>query len=247
MRARARDGGRDPARVLGRRRRGLGAPARRRRGPGAGLAGGRAPAHLRRGHAGPGPARGGALRQRRLPHRGGRPPRGGERVRAGPRHALRAGGVRAAAPGDPGAAGGRGRALRGAVLRRDGAAAAGRPVARRRAALPEPRLPRRHPRGAREHQRDLGRRHQDELRDVPALLPVRVGRAGAGGRQHEGPRLQRQGRGPALAGPAQHPAGRSAGGPLRPRRPARQRVPERGLLRPSPAGRADAGAGRDQP
>ena len=41
---------------------------------------------------------------------------------------------------------------------------------------------------------------------------------GAGGRQHQGPRLQREGRGPALAGPAQPPAGRAAGRPLRPRR-----------------------------
>ena len=29
--------------------------------------------------------------------------------------------------------------------------------------------------------------------NVPAVLPVRVGRAGAGGRQHQGPRFQRQG------------------------------------------------------
>ena len=54
---------------------------------------------------------------------------------------------------------------------------AGRPVARRRTAVPEPRLPRRHARRPREHQRHLRRRHQDELRDVPALLPLRVRRA----------------------------------------------------------------------
>ena len=104
---------------------------------------------------------------------------------------------------------------RGAVLRRDGAAAAGRPVARRRAALPEPRLPRRHPRRPRQHQRDLGRRHQDQLRDVPALLPLPVGRAGAGGRQHQGPGLQRQGRGPALPRPRPTSGWTTAGGPLR--------------------------------
>ena len=52
-------------------------------------------------------------------------------------------------------------------------------IARRRAALPQPRLRRRHPRRPRQHQRHLRRGHQDQLRHVPPLLPVRVRRARA--------------------------------------------------------------------
>ena len=43
-----------------------------------------------------------------------------------------------------------------------------RPRPRRRPDLPEPGVPRRHPRRPRLHQRDLGGRHQDEFRALPA-------------------------------------------------------------------------------
>ena len=72
---------------------------------------GRAGAHLRRRHPGAGPPRGRPLRQRRLPHRGRRAAGRGQRGGAGPRHPLRARGVRAAAPGHAGAPG-RGRRAR---------------------------------------------------------------------------------------------------------------------------------------
>ena len=93
----------------------------------------------------------------------------------------------------------------------------------------------------------LRRGHEDQLRDVPPLLPVRVRRARRRGRQHQGPRLQREGRGPAVAGPPEPAAGRAAGRPLRPGRPPGRRVPERRLLRATPARRAHAGARRRQP
>ncbi len=92
-----------------------------------------------------------------------------------------------------------------------------------------------------------GRRHEDQLRDVPPLLPVRVRRARRRGRQHQGPGLQREGRGPAVAGPAEPTARRAAGGPLRPGGSAGGRLPERGLLRATPPRRAHAGARRRQP
>ena len=78
---------------------------------------------------------------------------------------------------------------------------ADRPGPRRRADLPQPRVPRRHPRRARLDQRDLRRRHQDELRPVPAVLDVHRRRARRRARQHEGAGLQRQGRGPAVPRP----------------------------------------------
>ncbi len=64
------------------------------------------------------------------------------------------------------------RARPGALLRLDGAPAAHRPLARRRARLREPGFPRRDARRARQHLRHLGRRHQDELRDLPASEPL---------------------------------------------------------------------------
>ena len=97
-----------------------------------------------------------------------------------PGHPLRARGVRAAA-------------ARAARCARPPATSATRPcsstqmeqpparraVARRRAALPQPRVPRRHPGRPRQHQRRLRRRHQDQLRHLPALRLFHSGVLGA--------------------------------------------------------------------
>ena len=64
-------------------------------------------------------------------------------------------------PGAPGAAGRGCRAGHGAVLRPHGAAAADRARARRRAALPQPRVPRRATGRPRQHLGHLGRGHED--------------------------------------------------------------------------------------
>ena len=121
--------------------------------------------------------------------------------------------------------------------------AARRPVARRRAGLPQPRVPRRHPRRPRQHQRHLGRGHQDQLRHVPALQPVPLGRARRRGGQHQGADLQREGRGPAVPRPPQHALDRRPARPLRPARPAAGAVRRRWRLRP--ARRGDPNAGPD--
>ena len=76
--------------------------------------------------------------------------------------------------------------------------------------LPQRRLPRRHPGRARLHLRHLRRGDEDQLRDLPALLGVPLGRARRRRDQHPGADLQRQGRGPALPRPPQHPARRHA-------------------------------------
>ena len=238
MRARARDGGRDPARVLGRRRRGLGAPARRRRGPRAGPAGRASScastAWSRR--SGPGTRARASTATSSSSRRASSRPRS-----ARPRRSLA---TRfepevfvPPLPGDPGAAGGRGRARRGAVLRRDGAAAAGRPVARRRAALPRTSTSSTAP--AAPTSTSAGSRGVATKTTYATFLLYSLfdsGVLGAGGRQHEGARLQRQGRGPALARPAQHPAATIG------RRPATaasacpvERVPERRPSSPRPA------------
>ena len=100
---------------------------------------------------------------------------------------------------------------------RHGAQGPDRARPRRRAALPQRRLPRRHPRRARVHLRHLRRRDEDELRHVPALLGVPLRRARASARQRQGADLQRQGRGPALPRPPQHPARRRRSAPSTPR------------------------------
>ena len=134
---------------------------------------------LRRRHPGARPPRGRPLRLRRVPHRGRRA------ARARPVEAAEVLTTRVEPeifvpplPGRRGAARASGderdQAL---VLRRDGARAADRSRPRRRAAVRQPRVPRRHPRRARQHLRHLRRRDQDDLRDVPALLPVQLGRA----------------------------------------------------------------------
>ena len=117
--------------------------------------------------------------------------------------ALRAAGTRrGGAPGD------RRGARRRPALRPDGAAGPDGHRPRRRAGLPQRRLPRRHPRRARLDLRHLRRGHQDQLRHVPALLGVPVRRAGRRRRQRPRADLQRQGRGPALPRPPEHPARR---------------------------------------
>ena len=115
-------------------------------------------------------------------------------------------------PPTPGRGGppGRGRAAsRGAVLRPDGAAGADRHRPRRCTGLPQRRLPRRHPRRARLHLRRLRRGDQDQLRHLPAATRCSTpARWASDGGQRQGADLQRQGRGPALPRPPQHPAGR---------------------------------------
>ena len=59
-----------------------------------------------------------------------------------------------------------------ALLRRDGAPAAHRPLAGRGARLREPGFPGRDARSARQHLGHLRRRHQDELRDFPPAEPL---------------------------------------------------------------------------
>ena len=82
---------------------------------------------------------------------------------------------------------------------------------RRRAALPQRRLPRRQPGRPRLDLRHLRRRHEDQLRDLAALLglPLRRARRRRRDGQHPGPDLQRQGRGPALPRPPEHQARRA--------------------------------------
>ena len=66
----------------------------------------------------------------------------------------------------------------------------------------QPRLPRRHPRRARQHLRHLRRRHQDHLRHVPALRRCSTPACSAPRRVNtQGADLQREGRGPALPRP----------------------------------------------
>ena len=87
------------------------------------------------------------------------------------------------------------------------AAPAGRARARRRAGLRQPRVPRRHPRRAREHlAASRGVATKTTYATVPALRAVPLRGARRRRREHEGARLQRQGRGPALARPARTPA-----------------------------------------
>ena len=125
-------------------------------------------------------------------------------------------------------------ARRGALLRRHGAQGADRPLARRRARLREPRLPRRHARGPRQHLRHLRRRDQDELRDVPPPQPVHLRRPRRRDGQHQGARLQREGRGPAVPRPAERAAARGGPRGLREARPARRALRERADARARP-------------
>ena len=119
-------------------------------------------------------------------------------------------------PGHRGPPGRRRRARRGARPHRRRAPAAGRAHPRRRAGRPRPRLHRRHEGRPRQHLRHLRRGHEDELRHVPALLAVQLRRARRRGDEHQGPDLQRQGRGPAVPRPRQHPARRRRSAPATP-------------------------------
>ena len=188
-------------------------------------------AALRGGHRRAGPPRGRPVRFRRLPDRRGcaarRGPGGGRNLG----HPGRPRAVRAAAPGRPGPSSRRRRAGRRAVLRHDGAPRADGPRPRRRPRLPELRLPGRVPRRAHLGQRHLRRGDQDQLRAVPALLDLPLRCAGRPGSQHEGARVQRQGRGPAFPRPAEHPPGRRRPRQLRPARAAGRALPLRAHLR----------------
>ncbi len=95
-----------------------------------------------------------------------------------------------------------------AVLRPDEVAAADRARPRRLPLVRQPRLPRRHPRRARQHLRHLRRRDEDDVRDLPALRPVPLGRARRRRDEHEGAHLQREGRGPALPRPRERASSR---------------------------------------
>ena len=118
---------------------------------------------------------------------------------------------------------------RGPVLRSDGAPGAGGAVAGRRSRLPRPGLPGRHARRPREHLGRVGRGHENDVRPVPPLRPVPLAGARPVGRQHQGHRVQREGRGPDVAGQAErqaHPGGQgrirapqAPGGTLRVGRP----------------------------
>ena len=61
--------------------------------------------------------------------------------------------------------------------------------------------------------RDQRRRHEDDLRAVPALRAVPLGGARRVRDEHEGARVQREGRGPALARPPERAARRRRPGP----------------------------------
>ena len=120
---------------------------------------------------------------------------------------------------------------------------------RRRAAVRQPRVPRRHPRRARQHLRHLRRRDQDHLRHLPALLRCSTRACSAPRRRNtQGADLQREGRGPPLPRPRQRRASTDddreryralglAPGAVRPRRG----------LRAAPHGRPERGARRRRP
>ncbi len=87
---------------------------------------------------------------------------------------------------------------------------------RRRARVPRPRLPGRLAGGARQHLGDLGRRDEDHVRAVPPVRAVPLRRARRLRAEHQGDRVQRQGRGPDVA---RH--GRTPGSPRRTARTTR--------------------------
>ena len=162
----------------------------------------------RRGHRSDSPTRGRQLRLGRVPdqRRGAAGPGAGDR--GDHHHQGRAGVLRAAPPRRTGPPRHRRRPRARAVLRPDGPQAPHRPGPRRLTDLHQPRLPGRHPRRPHLHQRHLRRRHQDQLRPVPAALHLSLRRPRHPGRQRQGAGVLGQGRGPAVPGLRQHPARR---------------------------------------
>ena len=221
-RAGRRHRGRHAAAVLRRPRPGRLPAARRRRGHRPRRCPVGEPVATRgRGHRGPRPARGRQLRLRRLPDHRRRAARAGAGDRRGHHHPGRAGVLRAAAARRAGLPGHRRGARQALYFDQMDRKVAGRARPRRRADLPQPRVPRRHPRRARLDQRHLRRRHQDQLRAVPAALALHSGVLGERGRQRQGAGVLGQGRGPAVPRPRQHPARRRPPRRLRRARPAR--------------------------
>ena len=98
-----------------------------------------------------------------------------------------------------------------------------------RARLREPGVPRWHG-AARQRQRRLGGGHQDDVRHLPPLQPVHLGRARRRGPQHQGLGVQREGRGP-LPRPREHRISWTTPPATGPR--PQPGVQERGRLRPS--------------
>ncbi len=133
------------------------------------------------------------------------------------------------------------------VLRPDARQAADRARPGRRAALRQPRVPRRDPWRARQHLGHLRGGDEDDLRHVPAPQPVRLARARRRGAQHQGPRLQRERGGSALPRPGEQRAG--GGGPraLPPARSSRRTIRLGGLLRPAAPCRPERRARRGDP
>ena len=179
----------------------------------------------RRGDPGAGPARGRDLRLRRLRHRRRHAAGAGAGGGRDHHHPGRAGDLRAAGAGRAGPPGQR---RRSATVRSTstgwsgGSRSASAATASRSTSTPTSSTARR---GAHvSHLRHLRRGHEDELRHLAALLgvPLRRARRRRRDRQHPRAHLQRQGRGPALPRPPEHPARR--GHPLGVR-PARASTP----------------------
>ena len=197
---------------------------------------------------GPGPPGGRPLRLRRVPHRRRRAAGRDGRGRRGEHDPARAGDVRAAAARRGGPARGRRGARPRAALRRDGAQDPDRARPRRRAALRQRRLHRRHPRRAREHQRRLGRGDQDHAtRRSSSTRCSTPGALRRRGREHEGADLQREGRGPPLPRPPERPPRRRAGGALPRARAAGRTVRERRDQGAAAAGRPERRARHGDP
>ena len=180
---------------------------------------------LRRGQPGAGPARGRALRLRRVPDRGRRPARGGQRGGArsrrpasSPRSSCRRCRARSVERAQGASAGS------GAVLRPDGAASCP-PGCRGTTSRSTSNLDFLDgTRGA--HVNICGISGVATKTSYATFLlysPLPLGRARRRGGQHQGADLQRQGRGPAVPRPRQHPPRRrGAGQRYAPPRPARR-------------------------
>ena len=238
----ARDRRVDAARVLGRRGAGPALAARQRGRRRPHPARRRAGGDLRDRRPGAGPPRGGPVRLRRVPDR-----------RRDPAGRGRRGGARAGrpvvpetfVPPLPGTEVRRRRCRTGRGPRPHGrrAQSTGRPDQGRAAGGARPRLHRRDQGRPRQHLGHLRRGHEDQLRDVPAVLDADVRRARPGGDEHPVPDLQRQGRGPAVPRPPQHPPRRGPASPLRTAGADGRAVPIGARAGPAPARRPERDAG----